>query len=65
MAVSSRWGQPVVAEIAVHVRGGGVARIAGIDDDHRAALPAELQGCGQAGGRAADDGDIAVTFDES
>ncbi len=53
----------VVAEVAVHVRGGSVARLAGVDDDHRSALPTELQRGGESGGRPADDGDIAVPLD--
>jgi hypothetical protein len=35
-----------MAEIAVHVRGGSVARLSGIDDDYRATLAAELEGTG-------------------
>ena len=53
----------LVAEVAVHVGGGGVARLAGVDDDHRPALAPELEGGGESGGRAADDGDVAVPLD--
>ena len=54
---------PFVAEVAVHVCGRGVARLAGVDDDHRAALASELQ-CGrEPGGRSADDGDVAVSLE--
>ena len=52
-----------MAEVAVHVRGGGVARLAGVDDDHRAALASELQRGREPGGRSADDGDVAVSLD--
>ena len=55
--------QALVAEVAVHVGGRGVARLAGVDDDHRPALAPELERGGQAGGRSADDGDVAVAFD--
>ena len=54
-----RWGA-VPAEEAVQVAGGGVARLAGVDDDNRPALPAELQGGGEAGRRSADHRDVAV-----
>ena len=47
----------------MHVGGGGVARLAGVDDDHRPALAPELKGGGQSGGRSADDGDVAVSLD--
>lgn len=60
-----RRGQTLVVEVAVHVRSRGITWLARIDDDHRAALPAELQGCGQPGGRAPDDCDVAVPFDET
>ena len=55
--------EALVAEVAVHVRGGGVARLAGVDDDHRAALATELERGGEPGGRSADDGDVAVALD--
>ena len=55
--------EPLVTEVAVHVGGGGVAGLAGVDDDDRAALAAELEGGGEAGGRPADDGDVAVALD--
>jgi hypothetical protein len=32
-----------MAEVAVHVCGGSVSRLAGVDDDHRAALAPELE----------------------
>ena len=35
---------PVMAEVAVHVGGGGVAWLTSVDDDDRAALAGELQG---------------------
>ena len=60
---SSDGRSPFVTEVAVHVCGGGVARLAGVDDDHRAALAPELQGGGEPGGRSADDGDVAVPLD--
>ena len=60
-----RRGQTLVVEVAVHVRSRGITWLARIDDDHRAALPAELKGCGQPGGRAPDDCDVAVPFDET
>ena len=37
-----QWGKPFVAEVAVHVCGGRVAGIAGVDDDHGPALAGEL-----------------------
>jgi hypothetical protein len=52
-----------VAEIAVHVGRGGVTWGAGVDDDHRSPLTAELQRSCQPGGRPADHGDIASTLD--
>jgi mannose-6-phosphate isomerase-like protein (cupin superfamily) len=52
-----------VAQVAVHVRGGGVAGLAGVDDDHGAPLAPELERCGQAGGGPADDRDVAVPLD--
>ena len=55
--------QPLVAEVAVHVGGGGVAGLAGVDDDHRPALAPELERGGEPGGRPADDGDVAVPLD--
>ncbi len=55
--------QSLVAEVAVQVGGGSVARLAGVDHDHRSALAAELQRCGETCRRAADDGDVAVSLD--
>ncbi len=43
--------------------GGGVARLAGVDDDHRPTLASELERRCESGGRTADDGDVAVPFD--
>ena len=60
-----RWRKPLATEVAVQVGGGRVARFAGIDDDRGSALASQLEGGGQAGGRPADDGDIAVPFDET
>ena len=42
-----RW-EALVAEVAVHVGGRGVARLARVDHDDRPALTAELQGGGEA-----------------
>ncbi len=56
-----RW-DSLMAEIAVHVCGRGVARLAGVDHDDRPALAGELQRRGEAGGRPTDDRDVAVTF---
>jgi quercetin dioxygenase-like cupin family protein len=47
----------------VHVCGGGVARLAGVDDDHRPTLASQLERCCKSGGRTADDGDVAVPLD--
>jgi hypothetical protein len=58
-----RW-HPLMAEIAVHVRGGSVARLPGVDDDYRATLAAQLEGTGQSSGRSPDDGDIAVSLND-
>jgi transcriptional regulator with XRE-family HTH domain len=55
----------LVTEIAVHVRGGRVPGIAGVDDDDGSSLAAELQRRGKAGGRTADDGDVAVALDDA
>jgi transcriptional regulator with XRE-family HTH domain len=55
----------LVAEVAVHVGGRGIARLAGVDDDHRAALTTELERGRQAGGRPPDDGDVAMPLDDS
>ena len=33
----------LAAEVAVHVRGRGVARLTGVDDDHRPTLATELE----------------------
>ena len=52
-----------MTEVAVHVCGGGVARLAGVDDDHGPALAPELECGGESGGRSADDGDVAVPLD--
>ena len=47
----------------MHVGGGRVARLAGVDDDHGAALAGELKRGGESGGRSADDGDVAVPLE--
>ena len=52
-----------MTEVAVHVGGGGIARLAGVDDDDRPALAPELERGGEPGGRSADDGDVAVPLD--
>ena len=52
-----------MTEVAVHVRGGGVSRLAGVDDDHGSALAPELERGGEAGGRSSDDGNVAVPLD--
>jgi hypothetical protein len=52
-----------MAEVTVHVCGGGVARLTGVDDDHRPALACELESSCKSGGRSADDGDVAVPLD--
>ena len=57
-----RWGS-VSAEVAVHVSCGCVARLAGVDNDHRPALSCQLEGGGQSGGGSADDSDVAVSLD--
>jgi len=49
----------------VHVRSGGVARLAGVDHDHGPALAPELKCGAKSGGRSADDGDVAVPLDRS
>ena len=49
----------------MHMRSGSVARIAGVDNDDRPSLSAELQAGSQTGGRAADDSDVAMTLDEA
>jgi hypothetical protein len=54
---------PFAAEVAVHVCSGGVAWLAGVDDDHGPALAPELECGGESGGRSADDGDVAVPLD--
>ncbi len=41
---------PLMAQVAVYARGGGVARFAGIDDDDRPSLPSQLQRGAQASG---------------
>jgi hypothetical protein len=45
------------------VSGRRVPGLAGVDDDHRPALAAELQGGGQSSGGTTDHGDIAVALD--
>ncbi len=45
-----RWGKPFTSEVAVHMCGGAVARLAGVDDDHRPALTPELKAGGKSGG---------------
>lgn len=45
--------------------GGGVARLAGVDDDHGPALAPELECGGKSGGRSADDSDVAVPLDRT
>ena len=47
----------------MHVLGGGVAALAGVDDDDGATLPAELERGSESGGRAADDRNITVPLD--
>jgi transcriptional regulator with XRE-family HTH domain len=47
----------------VHVGRRRVPWLAGVDDDHRPALPPELEGSGQPGGRPTDDGHVAVALD--
>jgi len=42
---------------------GGVARLAGVDDDHGPALAPELECGGKSGCRSADDGDVAPPLD--
>jgi hypothetical protein len=49
------WGQAVAGQIAVHMGGGGVAWLAGIDHEDLPAGSGQDQGCGQAGGASADD----------
>ena len=53
------------AEVAVHVGGRRVPRRAVVHHHHRSALPGELQGGGQPGGRPADDRHVAVAFHRS
>ena len=55
---------PLVPEVAVHVGGRRIARLAGVDDEHRASLPGQLQGRCEAGGGPADDGDVDVPLDD-
>ena len=50
--------QPVAGQEPVHVRGGRVARCAGVHHEDPAAGAGQDQGCGQAGGSAADDHDV-------
>lgn len=47
----------------MHVCGGGVARLAVVDDDHGPALAPELECGGKSGRRSADDDDVAVPLD--
>ena len=47
----------------MQVVGGGVSRLAAVDDDHGPALAPELERGGKPGGRSSDDGDVAVSFD--
>ena len=60
-----RWRKPFTTEVAVHVQGGGVAWLAGVDDDHGPALAPELECGGKTGGRSADDGDVAMPLDRT
>ena len=53
--------QAVAGEVAVHVGGRGVARLARVDHEDLAAGAGEDQGCGQAGGASADDGYVVMT----
>ena len=55
-------GHALVPEVAVHVGGRGVPRVAGVDDDDGSALAGDLQGGGEAGGGAADHEHVAVAF---
>ena len=48
-------GRPVARQEPLHVRGGSVARRAGVDDDDPAPRPAEHERGAQAGGPASDD----------
>jgi hypothetical protein len=48
-------GHAVAGQVAVHVRSGGVAWLAGIDHEDLAAGSGQDQGCGQAGRASADD----------
>ena len=54
----------LVAEVAVHLVGGRVPGLAGVDDDHRPTLAGELQGRGEARGGTADDGHFNVSLDD-
>ena len=56
-------GTPFVPEIAVHVGCGGIAGLAGVDDDDRPALAGELERRGEARGGSADDGDVDGALD--
>jgi transcriptional regulator with XRE-family HTH domain len=49
----------------VHVDRRDVARLAGVDDDDRAALAPELERGGEPGRRSPDDGDVAVALDDA
>jgi hypothetical protein len=57
-----RRGQTLVPEIAVHVGGGGVSRLTGVDNDDRTTLATELEGGSEARRRPADDDDVAVSL---
>jgi hypothetical protein len=50
--------EPVVAEVAVHVGGGRVAGLTGVDHDHRPAHAAELEAGREPGGSASDHDDV-------
>ena len=45
-----RRGTPFTTEVAMHMQGGAVARLPGIDDDHGPALAPELKRGGKPGG---------------
>jgi len=48
----------------MHVRCTSVAGFPIIDDDHRSALTAQLERGGKSSNGSADDGDVAVPFDD-
>jgi DNA-binding XRE family transcriptional regulator/quercetin dioxygenase-like cupin family protein len=60
-----RWRTSFTTEVAVHVCGWRVARLAGVDDDHGPALAPELECSGKSGGRSTDDCDVAVPLDST